>query len=196
MKKLHKYLGLVMLLPFIAWACTGVFFFFKPGYQEAYQPLSVKYYPIKNQIAFPLDQAITDVRQVRTVLGSHLLLKNEEGWRQVSVSDYNDIPEPTEQQVRSLINDAIASNKARYGDINLIDGIEVHTTTGVKITLNWQQMTLRQYGEDTDLINTIYNIHYLRWTGNKTIDQYLGVIGLILVVLLAGIGTVMTLKRK
>jgi len=185
-----------MLLPFIAWAVTGVFFFFKPGYKEAYQPLVIKQFPLTELIALPNEAEWLEVRQLETVLGRHLLVRESEGWQQLSFSDLSTVIEPTEQQLRLLVNDAISNNSTRYGDISSINGLEVLTDTGVKITVNWQNMTLRQYGKDTDLINTIYDIHYLRWTGYKTIDQYLGVFGLLLVVLLAIIGTVMAFRKK
>lgn len=196
MQKFHQYLGLFMLLPFIAWAVTGVFFFFKPGYKEAYQPLVVKQYPIDSLISLPVQQAWLEVRQLKTILGHHLLVKTEEGWQQLSLDSLEQIAEPSKLQITQLINDAISQNKTRYGDIDTIDELKITTSEEVRIQLNWQTMSLRQKGADTDFINTIYNIHYLRWTGIKMLDQFLGVIGLILVVVLAGIGTVMTFRRN
>lgn len=195
MRKFHQILGLVMLLPFIAWAVTGVFFFFKPGYQEAYQPLAIKTYPVTSLVSLPKEANWLEVKQLKTDLGQHLLVKNDKQWQQLSLDDFSVIEMPTELQLRQLVEKAIADKPERYGNIVSIEKLKATTNTGVEITLNWQQMSLRQYGEDTDFINTIYNIHYLRWTGNKTIDQYLGVIGLLLVVLLAGIGTYMTFRK-
>ena len=57
-------------------------------------------------------------------------------------------------------------------------------------------MRLYQKGEDTAFINTMYKIHYLQWTGIKSVDKVLGIIGLVLVVILAMLGTVMTFRRK
>ena len=196
MKRFHKYLGLLMLLPIIAWAATGVFFFFKPGYQAAYQPLTVKLYPLTNLHDIKVQQNWLEVRQVKSILGDHLLVKTEQGWQQLSLADQSEIIEPTNEQVSLLVNDAIESDLNRYGAIKSIDKHTITTTTDVTITFNWQQMTLRQQGRDTALINNIYNIHYLRWTGIKVLDQFLGVIGLFLVVVLAVLGTIMTLKKK
>ncbi len=193
MKKLHKITGLVMLLPFIAWAVTGMFFFIKPGYQAAYQAISPTLYPIKQIIQLPKQQWL-EVRQVRTVLGEHLLVKDENGWQQLSSENFEVIAQPTATQIRQLVNDAIAKDKARYGEIASIEKNVVSTSTGVKITLDWPTMSMRQKGEDTDFINAMYDVHYLRWTGNAAVDKYLGVIGLSLVVLLALLGAWMTLK--
>lgn len=196
MRRFHKILGLIMLLPFIAWAVTGVFFFFKPGYQEAYQPLYIKQYPITGAMQGLAKVDTLETKQMQTVLGHHVLLKNSNGWQHYLDQQLITKDEITENQVRLLINDAIASNKTRYGEIVSISGIKAKTSTGVDITLNWTGLSLRQYGQDTDFINTIYDIHYLRWTGNQTIDQYLGVIGLVLVVLLALLGTWMSLGKS
>jgi len=199
LKTFHKYLGLVMLLPFIAWGITGIFFFFKPGYSEAYQSLSVKQYPLQHLVKYPSSIKSSnwlEVRQLASILGEHLLVKTTEGWQQLSPETLEVIEQPNKEQVSLLVNDAISENSVRYGQITSINELLITTNTDVRITLNWQSLSLRQQGVDTDFINTIYNIHYLRWTGIKAIDQVLGVVGLLLVVLLAGIGTVMTIKAR
>ncbi len=188
-------MGLVMLLPFIAWVITGIFFFFKPGYKEAYQLLPIKTYPLSQLIQLPDSQDWLEVRQLNTILGHHVLVRNEQGWQPLTTTDFKTIKQPTAEEVRTLVSDSITNNSSRYGDIADINDLKVTTDTGVEINLNWQQMTLRQYGKDTDFINKLYDIHYLRWTGNTAIDQYLGVIGLMLVLLLAVVGTVMTFSK-
>ncbi|MFT5755829.1 MAG: hypothetical protein ACI9LM_000541 [Alteromonadaceae bacterium] len=199
-KKYHKYLGLLMLLPFIAWAVTGVFFFIKPGYSSAYESLPVKTYPL-NPLNFslaqsPNKQSWLEVRQLHSILGQHLLVKTADGWQQIDPFTHKVINEPTVAQVRSLINDAIQINPQRYGQIATITAMEITTTTDVNITLNWPEMRLYQKGEDTAFINTLYKIHYLQWTGIKTVDKYLGILGLALVIILAALGVVMTFRRK
>lgn len=195
MRRFHKILGLIMLLPFIAWVVTGVFFFFKPGYQEAYQALNIKQYPVVGLAESLIDDSTLEVKQMQTILGHHVLIKNSDGWRHFLDNNEVKKDELTPEQIRLLINDAITQKKARYGDIVSIDGNKATTSTGVEVTVNWQGLSLRQYGQDTDFINTIYDIHYLRWTGNKAFDQYLGVIGLMLVLLLAVLGTWMSLRK-
>lgn len=195
MRKIHQILGLLMLLPFIAWAVTGTYFFFKPGYQEAYQPLNIKTYPLSAIENLPSGTWLKS-KQINTVLGQHVLLKDNTQWHHFIMPNWQAIEAPTKAQVTALVSDAITANKIRYGEIKSVTGNKVMTTTDVTITLNWPQLSLRQQGKDTDFINTMYNIHYLRWTGNKTLDQYLGVIGLFLVLVLAGIGTWMTIYCK
>ena len=42
----------------------------------------------------------------------------------------------------------------------------------------------------------MYKIHYLQWTGIKSIDKVLGIIGLVLVLLLAFLGLRMSIAYK
>ena len=195
MRTFHKYLGIFMLLPFISWAITGTFFYFKPGYQEAYQGLTIKLYPLERSTTLPDQHSWLAVKQLRTILGDHLLVKNNEGWQQLNPESLEIITAPSSEAIKQLVNDAIKEKPDRYGEINTVNAFEVTTSTDVRITLNWTQMTLRQQGKDTDFINTVYDIHYLRWTGIKALDQVLGVIGLILVVVLAGLGTILMFRK-
>ncbi len=195
-KKLHKYLGLVMLLPFIAWAITGVFFFIKPGYKAAYESLAITTYPLATPFTFPQNDNWLEIRLLRSILGMHLLVKNNEGWQQLNLDSFEVIDQPSEQDIRKLINDAIQLKPTRYGNIVSVDKFNALTNTGIKISLNWQEMTLYQQGTDTDFINTMYKVHYLQWTGIKSLDKVLGIVGLALVLILAMLGVMMTLKRN
>jgi uncharacterized iron-regulated membrane protein len=195
MKKLHKLLGYIMLLPFIAWFATGIFFFFKPGYKEAYQALPIKQYVMDSLLAVTPQTDWLAVKQLKTVLGHHLLVQTENGWKQLDPLSLAPLGEPSEAQIKALVTDAIKTNRTRYGEIATIDGNSITTSTQVRISLNWHNLSLYQQGKDTDFINQIYDIHYLRWTGNKTLDQYLGVIGLSLVLLLALLGLWLSLKK-
>ena len=76
MRKFHKILGLVLVLPFVGWAVTGVFFFIKPGYSEAYQSLKVKSYPISSRLpALTPSPDWQEIRWTESVIGLHLLVK-------------------------------------------------------------------------------------------------------------------------
>ena len=95
-----------------------------------------------------------------------------------------------------MLNDAITHNQQRYGNILTIDGLNIITDTDIRISLNWNNMSLYQQGRDTDFINNMYKIHYLQWTGIESIDKFLGIIGLILVLLLAFLGLKMSIGYK
>ncbi len=172
----------------LGWAATGLVFFLKPGYGAAYAPLTVRRYPLEAmQIAVP-DTAWRETRMLRTVLGLHLLVRDGGGWRQVDPETSAPRPRPGADDVRRLVDDAIAADRARYGSITAVDGDTVRTSTGARITLDWPALTLSQRGRDTDRIDLLYRIHYLQWTGVATLDRILGAVGLAALVLLAAIG--------
>ena len=196
MKKLHKYLGFIMVLPFIAWAVTGVYFFIKPGYKSAYESLPIQTYAITDTIELKGNEAWLETRVIKSILGTHLLVKTDDGWQHRDLNTLNIIETPTQKQIEILLNDAIKHNPLRYGNIASIEGLKVVTDTDVRISLNWNNMSLYQQGKDTDFINQMYKIHYLQWTGIKSIDKVLGIIGLILVLLLAFLGVRMSIAYK
>jgi hypothetical protein len=195
MRKLHKTLGLIMLLPFIAWTITGVFFFIKPGYQQAYQPLNIKTYPLQTAVSLEPLTGWLAFEWRRSILGDHLMVKTADGWSQLDPVTFDPIAQASEQQIRQLVNDAIATNKPRYGEIVKVEGNHVFTDQSIEINLHWPQLKLSQKGPDTDFINQMYKVHYLQWTGIESIDRVMGIIGLAAVLMLALIGLKLALKR-
>lgn len=185
-----------MLLPFVAWAITGVFFFIKPGYSGAYDQLSVKTYLSIKSLTLPNDNLWSEVRVFRTILGRHLIVKSNDKWLHLNADTYERKQAPTVDEITSLVNDAINVKSLRYGEVTTVDALSAITSTNIRVTLNWENMTLRQQGEDTDFINTMYKIHYLQWTGITSIDKVLGIVGLGLVLILAALGIKLSFKRK
>ena len=97
----------------------------------------IKQYPIEAP-KLKLAKADTlEVKQMQTILGHHVLLKDSEGWHHFLQQQLVKQSELSENQVRLLINDAIASNRDRYGDIVSVDGTKAMTSTGVEVTVNW-----------------------------------------------------------
>ena len=195
MNKLHKYLGLTLLLPFIGWAVTGVFFFIKPGYQQAYQGLAVKNYPIETELKIQPSDQWKEIRLLQSILGSHLLVKTSDGWQHLDPTSLLPKQLPNKSNIKKLVSDAIESDETRYGEIAEINDLIVTTTKDIRITLNWSQLSLRQKGPDTDFINQMYKIHYLQWTGIESVDQIMGLVGLAAVLLLALLGLKLAFKR-
>jgi len=184
-----------MLLPFITWAITGVFFFIKPGYSSAYEKLAITTYPVLSDIKLPINNQWSEIRRLRSVIGEHLLVKEEGTWRHLTLPSMTIVKSPTQEDVQQLVADAIKHNSERYGEVKGINNLTVTTSTDVNVTLNWDNMTLRQRGPDTEFISMMYQIHYLKWTGIKALDNVLGIIGLALVVLLAFMGVLLSMKR-
>lgn len=168
-----------MLLPLLAWATTGVIFLTKPGYDGAYERLSIKTYPLAATPAIEAPPAWQEVRWIRSVLGPHLLVKSSNAFWQGDPSTGLPLPPPSAQQVRQLITDAIRANPQRYGQVHTIEGLSAVTTTDIHITLNWNNMSLQQKGKDREFIDTLYKIHYLQWTKWDKANTIFGVVGLI-----------------
>jgi hypothetical protein len=196
-RALHRALGITMLLPLLAWAVTGAIFFIKPGYGGAYESLAVRTLPITAPLALTPPDGWREIRYLRTILGEHLLARTDKGWVHVDPSTLQPKAEPGETDIRTLVTDAITANAARYGQITAVDGTHVTTSTGARITLDWNRMSLSQRGRDTDRIDAIYSVHYLQWTGVVWLDRILGGVGLVLLVGLTIAGVrLLTLRRS
>lgn len=187
-RRLHRILGIVMLLPFAGWAATGIVFFTKPGYGAAYDALAVKTYPLERPLAVQPDPAWREVRYLRTILGPHVIVRTAAGWAQLNPVTLQPLPAPPDDEVKRLIADAITINPGRYGRIATLDGAVATTDTGAVITFDWNRLALQQRGRDTDRIDLLYKVHYLQWTGQKTLDKVLGLAGLTLLIALTALG--------
>ena len=187
-RSLHRVIGLLMLAPVTGWAITGAVFFLKPGYKGAYDMLSVKTYPLDASISLRPDPSWLEARFLKTALGEHLLARTPDGWIHLDPRSLQPRPQPPADEIRTLVSDALSANQARYGQITVIEDEKITTDTGVRIEMDWTRLALSQRGKDTDRIDTLYKIHYLQWTGVKTVDNVLGALGIILVLALSGLG--------
>lgn len=187
-RNLHRVVGLLMLLPFVAWAATGAIFFLKPGYAGAYDIPPIKFYPLGDHTTIQADPAWFEYRHLRTILGEHLLVRTTRGWQQLDPHGLQPRGEPNADELRALISDALAANPSRYGQVAGVEGLTATTVTGVRVTLDWNRLTLAQRGADTDWLDRFYKIHYLQWTGIAAVDKVLGGIGILLVLALSLLG--------
>lgn len=208
-KTIHKTLGGLLLLPLVAWAISGAFFFIKPGYQAAFAPLEIKTYPLDEALTLTAQPQWQELRLLRTVLGNHLLIKEEGQYHHLDANTLAPMAPPTQAQLRLLLEDAIASDPLRYGHLTQLDDnlvppnltqpksvITVHTSTGVELTLDWGRLQLRQLGADTRFINGVYSMHYLQWTPYKGLNKVLGFVGLVLLFGLALSGSFLLLRSS
>jgi hypothetical protein len=193
-RKLHRCLGLVLLLPFLGWVATGFVFFLKPGYAKAYQALSIRTYPLAAPCALHPADGWLEARCLRTVLGDHLLVRTVAGWRQLDPAHQQPRQPPAAAAIAALLNDALRTDPARYGTVASLSGLAARTTTGVKVALDWDRMSLQQRGPDTARIDLLYRIHYLQWTGIASLDQLLGALALTLVLILTLLGLRLALR--
>ena len=195
-RRLHRWVGIVMLLPFVGWAIIGAIFFIKPGYGGAYEAIAVKTYPLDAAVTLPSNPTWLEARYLKTVLGEHLLVRTATGWTHLDPATLKERPAPDAVALRALLDDAFTANPARYGHIARIDGLSVTTDTGVRVTLSWPRLSLTQRGPDTDRIDGLYKIHYLQWTGIAAVDKVLGLVGLVLILTLSGLGVWLLLRSR
>jgi hypothetical protein len=194
-RKLHRIIGIALLLPFFGWAITGLLFFIKPGYAGAYEILNPKTYPLNEDISISPAPGWLEFRCFRTVLGSHLIVRTNVGWSHLDPKTLQPKGAPTDEEIKRLLTDAFSANPQRYGNISTISGNSVKTDTGVEITVDWDRLGFQQRGKDTDRIDLLYRVHYLQWTGITGIDRPLGFIGLVLVIALTLLGARLAIKR-
>ncbi|HTQ99057.1 MAG TPA: hypothetical protein VMH83_03665 [Candidatus Acidoferrum sp.] len=183
-------------MPFIAWSLTAVFFLVRPRYEQAYETLAVRTYPLADHTAFAVDPSWQELKLLRTILGEHLLVRLDGRWRQLDPVARQPRAHPDENDLKRLVEDAFVANPVRYGHIAAIDGDRITTTTGVDVTFDWDTFTLSQQGTDTRWINRIYDIHYLKWTGIAALDKVLGVSGLLLLLYMTWTGAQLALGGR
>jgi uncharacterized iron-regulated membrane protein len=196
LRKLHRAIGLVMVLPLFCWAATGLVFFLKPGYGAAYELLQLKTYPLEQPVVIRPEASWQEFRVLKTILGTHLLVRSERGWQQRDPANFLPRGLPDDKSIQRLVADALAANPGRYGKIITVAGSTVTTSTGVDITLDWNQLSLQQQGRDTAWLDRLYRIHYLQWTGHPSLDRPLGLAGLASLVALAVAGAVLAFRRR
>ena len=194
-RTLHRVIGIVLLLPFLGWAVTGLVFFLKPGYAGAYEILSPKTYPLDGAASISPEPGWLEYRYFRTVLGDHLIARTDKGWLHLNPMNRQPRSKLTEAEIELLLKDAFTVNPQRYGDISTISGNTARTSTGVEVTIDWDKLSLQQRGTDTDRIDLLYRIHYLQWTGVKSVDQAVGLIGLALIIVLTVLGAWLAIRR-
>jgi len=195
-RRIHRFLGWCLILPFFVWALTGLVFFVKPGYQAAFSSVAVKTYPINTALQLMPLPEWQEIKLLQTVLGTHLLVKQSGGWQQLDLNDFTVRPQPSDDDLQLLIKDAISVDPKRYGEQLLKTEQGFITETAVQIQLDWASLSLSQQGKDTEFINNLYKAHYLQWTGQKTVDQLLGVVGLLALMLTTVVGFRLLLRRS
>jgi hypothetical protein len=194
-RRLHRWMGWCLIVPFWIWSMTGLVFFMKPGYQAAFAPLSIKTYPMTQERQVEIQPQWQEVRWLQTVLGPHLLVNISGEWQQRALEDLSVRHRPNDAQLLLLIQDAIDVDPQRYGQQVYLTPQGFETETGVRIQLDWENLRLSQQGYDTRLINALYKAHYLQWTGQKQLDQWLGVMGLLLLMGSTIVGVYLLLRR-
>ena len=204
--KAHRWLAIVLVVLLGVWSITGLLFHIKPGWDRAYDQLTVERRDSALRLAeltglqslggAPLtrielfDTAIGPLYRARTATGTQLY---DAKTGQLRVLDA--------AAARTLAADAIARSphRASYGEIDdvVLDDTTAHIklSGGPRVELDLRDARVTQQGPDTARIDWLYRIHYLQWTGNRNVDRVLAMAGLALIWAVMIPGIVLFVRR-
>ncbi len=160
--RLHAWLAIVLVAALVIWSITGLLFHLKPGWDRAYDLLSIDRGGGREE----LDTAIGPLVRVDGVLERDPL---------------------TEFEARALAIDAVSRSRHRasYGEpagATVTDAaVKIRFSGGPVVTVDRAGAWISQRGPDTDRIDWLYRIHYLQLTGHRSIDRAIAVAGLLLI---------------
>lgn len=193
-RKLHKVIGVLLFLPMLIWGATGLVFFYKPGYAEAFSMLTVKQYALPSPLALEPEPSWRNVKVVQSILGTHVLAVDGDQKIHQRWPEMIPFEPPSEGQLRQLFADATSENSKRYGEVGAINELSATTSTGVQIKLDWKTLGFTQSGKDTNTINRLYHLHYLQWTPFDGFNRVLGLLGIVLIFALAILGALIFIR--
>ena len=203
--KAHRWLAILLVSLLVVWSITGLLFHIKPGWDRAYDQLSVERrdspLPVQELVLAQnlgtavqrlelFDTAIGPLYRVRTAAGTELYDARTGRPRTLAEAD-----------VRTLVGDAVSRSphRAVYGDVAKValDATTAHVTFsgGPVVDVGLRDARMSQRGPDTDRIDWLYRIHYLQWTGNRSVDRVLAMAGLALIWAVMIPGVVLFVRR-
>jgi uncharacterized iron-regulated membrane protein len=213
LKRGHKWIGLLLLVPLLVWTATGLLFALKPGWGPAYEYLS----PWQSSeveasalslAAFASTESGKDASAIElhaSAIGPVFHVERrgaDAGSALYRATDGERLDPLSSENARALMLDAVARSSAprRYGVIESEkskgDTTSVVFAGGPRVTIDRHSGSIRQKGPDTDRINWYYKLHYMQWTGNASIDRILGFAAIVLVWLLAAVGLLLAWRSR
>ncbi|MBV8759805.1 MAG: PepSY domain-containing protein [Deltaproteobacteria bacterium] len=206
MRRLHRWLAIVLVVPLVVWTVTGLLFHLKPGWSRAYDQLSAE-----RPLAPPLPTATSDALAAAaaapierlelfgTALGPLYRITTHDKTLLLDTALHARSPLSADD-ARTLALDAVA-HSAHAADYGAPAATDVAPDT-VRITFAHAEVdvdrataSISQHGRDTARIDWLYRLHYLSWTGNRTFDRILAVLGLALVWIVMIPGIVLFVRR-
>lgn len=206
MRRIHRWLAIVLCVPLVVWTVTGLLFHLKPGWSRAYDMLSAE-----RPLAGPLPAASPDaLAQAAGAPVEHLELFGSAlgPLYRLTTHDHTLLLDASlrvrsplsAEDARTLATDAVAhsSHAAAYGAAGAVtvtpDSVRI-AFAHADVDVDRATAAISQRGGDTDRIDWLYRLHYLSWTGNRTLDRLLAVLGLALVWLVMIPGLVLFVAR-
>lgn len=193
LSKLHAYLGLALVLPLFVWAVTGLIFVIKPGYDQAYEQLSLARGPLVGGINIQAQPDWHRLQLMQSAIGRHLLVTTANDVPvHLNADNLEPFPPPDSQQLEQLFRAATGHNRERYGDMTdsmqIQEAIRIHTTTDVELELHWPTLHLQQIGADTRFIDRLYRLHYLQWSPSPILNGAAVLLALLALLVMCAVG--------
>lgn len=200
MRRLHRLLGLLLLLPLVAWTVTGLAFHLKPGWAGAYEQLhGFEDGPLDpSALLPPADLPVAGEGAAwelgLTAVGPVYRVSREAGPLLVHAATGTILSPLDRAAVEAIARRASsrAAASARYGDVREVlltdrEGV-VRFAGGAEVRVGRYDLSVAQRGPDTAWIDRLYELHYLQWSGIEAIDRALAPIAIVAVWLLAFTG--------
>ena len=203
--KAHRWLAIGLVALLTVWSVTGLLFHLKPGWSRAYDQLAPERGgPLRLAgLVSPatIGDQVTALELIDTALGPLYRVSTSAGGSLVDAATGRRRSPLTDADARVLVLDAVSRSphRAAYGELA---STEAHGDTFVLVFAGGQtaelgrsDARLSQRGPDTDRIDWLYRIHYLQWTGNKTVDRAFALLGLALIWAVVIPGLVLFVRR-
>ncbi len=191
----HRTLAIALVVLLVVWSVTGLLFHLKPGWDRAYDQLAVERPgPLKLAAVVPasavepaLDGSpIERVTLFASQLGPLYRVSTTAGTELVDATTGKKRSPLTVPEAEALIADAVSRSpyRAAYGEQVKTEADERTVKIDFQdatVTIGRSDGRISQRGAGSDRIDWLYRIHYLQWTGNKTIDRAFAMLGLALI---------------
>jgi hypothetical protein len=199
-----------MALPFALWATTGLLFHLKPGWDRAYERLSIESQEPTLDAAVLIDvmsilgngAPATRVELFGSVLGPLYRISRAGGTSLVDGQNGSLISPLSRAEGLRLVDNAVARSPHRdaYGERIAVKfeskQLRVRFKGGRTVSLNRNSGELAQKGSDTDVIDWLYRIHYMQWTGQVWADRILSTTSIVGVWLVTMLGVVLLARSR
>lgn len=196
--RLHRFAALALVAPLVVWSITGLLFHLKPGWKRAYDMVSIEQ-PLTTTNVTAV-QSLPPFKRLElfgTALGPMYRLD-----RSVLIDATTGKPRSplSIEDALTLAQDAVARSQQRAGYGALVDAkadestVHVHFANAV-VDVDRASGSLYQHGGDTERIDWLYRIHYLKWTGVASVDRVLAIVGLGLIWFAMFAGIVLFVRR-
>jgi hypothetical protein len=195
----HRWLGAVMVLPFVIWTITGFLFAMKPGWGRAYDWLDPFGGVIDEVGSLVSPASLTDgstsrLELVASPLGPVYRVWSQGGAKLFDARSGAPLSPLSESNARALVLAALEQSPFGdgYGTIESVNEGETsftfQTDAAVSVKVDRMSGSLKQRGADTDRIDWLYRMHYLQFTESPKFNRVLLCTGLLMVWALALLG--------